>query len=101
MNLSELWEELQLGRVYECSLRSKTWSMDGLQEGDSIYIDPRPAIIESLLHELLHRRYRRMSERAVNQNAKKLLNSMDEATKAKWWRAYNKLKKKSVPVDVD
>jgi hypothetical protein len=98
--LDDLQDELSRGRVYECSIRDDTWQHDGLQEGENIYIDPRPAILETLLHELLHRRKPRLGERSVARTARKLALSMDEATKRKWWVLYRKTAKKGVPVDV-
>jgi hypothetical protein len=98
--LDDLWDELQRGQIYECSLRSKTWQMDGLQEGQNIYIDPRPAILETLLHELLHRRKPRWGERRVAREARRLSVAMDESTKQHWWRGYRRIKKPSKPVEV-
>lgn len=99
--LDDLWDELQRGKVYECSLRATTWQPDGLQDGDNIYIDPRPAILETLCHELLHRRKPRLGERAVTKAARRLAVGMDEATKAKWWRGYQRIKRKGRPVECD
>lgn len=99
--LDDLWDELNRGQVYECSLRSKTWQPDGALDGQSIYVDPRPAILETLIHELIHRRKPRLGERAVTTAARLLVVRMDEATKARWFRAYNRIKRKSVPVEID
>lgn len=100
-DLDDVWDELLRGRVYECSLRSSEFQMDGLQSGESVYIDPRPAILETLIHELLHRRFPRWGERKVEREARWLVVQMDEATKRRWWRAYQKTKQKARPVDVD
>jgi hypothetical protein len=99
--LDDLYDELQRGRVFECSLRDggKGFQIDGLQDGQDIYIDPRPAILETLLHELTHRRKPRWGERRVTHEARRLAVRMDEATKARWWRAYNKIKRKGRPVE--
>lgn len=99
--LDDLQDELARGRIYECSLRSAKWSHDGLLFGEVIFIDPRPAILETLLHELIHRRKPRWGERRVTLEAKRLATSMDEPTKIKWWKAYAKIKKKGPPIDVD
>lgn len=99
--LDDLWDELQRGRIYECSLRDPKWHLDGFQEGDNIYVDPRPAMLETLVHELLHRRKPRLGERTVTRLAKRLVFSMDETTKSRWWRAYNKTKRKGRPMVVE
>jgi hypothetical protein len=101
MTLGDLYQEMQRGRIWECSLRDTRWHLDGLCEGENIYIDPRYAVLESLVHELLHRLRPRMSERAVTSKARQLTSSMDEATKIRWWRAYRKIRKSGRPVQVD
>lgn len=99
--LDDLWDELSRGRVWECSLRDTRWHLDGLQAGDNIYIDPRPAVLETLCHELIHRRKPRWGERRVEREARRLVGAMDEQTKAKWWTAYNRIKRKGRPVHVE
>jgi hypothetical protein len=98
--LDGLWDELHRGRVYECSLRDPEWHLDGLQCGADVFIDPRSAVLEIVLHELTHRRHPRMGERTVHRAARRLIAQMDEATKAKWWRAYSRVKRKGRPVEV-
>lgn len=99
--LGELEDELRRGRVYECSLRDETRQLDGLQDGENIYIDPRPAILETLLHELLHRRRPRLGERTVTITARNLAVNMDEPTKARWWKAYSRVKRRRRPLEVN
>lgn len=99
--LNDLWEELDRGRFVQCSLRSDYEQVDGLQEGETVYIDPRPAILEILLHEMLHRKHPRWGEKKVLRESRRLVLSMDEATKATWWRAYQRVIRKGRPVDVD
>lgn len=99
--LDDLWDELNRGRIIECSLRDPKWHLDGLQLGDHIYIDPRPAVLETVVHELLHRRKPRMGERAVTKAARRLVAAMDESTKVKWWRAYSRIKRKGRPMEAE
>lgn len=99
--LEDLYDELQRGRVYECSIRDARFQIDGLQCGEQIYIDPRPAILETVLHELLHRRKPRLGERRVERDARRLAVGMDEATKMKWWRAYRRIKRAGRPIGTE
>jgi hypothetical protein len=99
--LDDLMDELRRGKVYECSLRSQGWQLDGLQDGENVYIDPRPAILETLLHELLHRRRPRLGERAVTVTARNLAVRMDEQTKSRWWKAYSRVKRRRRPLEVN
>lgn len=96
-----MFEELQRGKVYECTLRDPKWHLDGFQSGEAIYIDPRPAVLESLIHELLHRRHRTWGERKVTRTARLLLAKMTDEQKATWWKAYQRIKRKGRPVAVD
>lgn len=102
VSLDDLFDEMQRGRIWECSLRDpdEKFQLDGLQVGENIYVDPRPAILETLLHELLHRSKPRLKERTVTTMARNLVISMDDATKVLWWKRYNRIKKKGRPVDI-
>ena len=100
ITLADLEDEMAKGRIWACSLRDPKWHLDGLQSGQDVMIDERPAVVETLLHELLHRRYRAMSERSVTRTARRLLAGMDDREKSKWWRAYQRMKRTRRPVDV-
>jgi hypothetical protein len=97
----ELVAELKKGKVYERSLRSNgKWQYHGMADGDAVHIDPRPAVLDTVFHELLHNMYPRWGEDRVERTAARLIRSMDEAAKVKWWRAYNRIKRKARPLDV-
>ncbi len=100
-DLEDLYDELQRGKIYEGSLRDPRWVLDGLQDGDCIYIDPRPAIIETLVHELLHRRFQRWGERRVTREARTLLSKMSHTDLQTWWQRYQRIKRKARPVTVE
>ena len=99
--LDDLWDELHRGKVFECSLRDPNFHLDGLQEGEYVYIDPRSSVLETVIHELLHRRKPRWGERQVDREAKRLFCAMDEQTKVRWWRAYQRIKRKGRPKDYE
>lgn len=92
-SLDDLIDELARGRVYECNLRDPAWVLDGLTDGDTIYIDPRPAIVDTVLHECLHRLKPRWGERAVRRHTAKLM-QMDERSLRRVWRAYQRVVKR-------
>ena len=100
-DLEDLMDELHRGRVYECSLRDPKWQLDGFQEGESIYIDPRTSILETLVHELIHRRHPRLGERTVTREARRLIGRMAEQDKARWWRAYLRIKRRKQPKEIE
>ena len=99
--LDDLDQEMAKGHVYEASLRSDTEVVHGLQEGFDVFVDPRPAILETLWHELLHRRWPKKSEKAVTSLARSLIAQVDESTKIKCFKRYQREKQKRRPVDVD
>lgn len=102
IDLDDLLDELNRGKVYECSLRDpdERFSLDGMQSGACVYIDPRPAILETLIHELIHRRKPRLTERTVTITARNIVVAMDEATKRLWWQRYKRIRKKGRPMDL-
>lgn len=100
VTLGDLLEELERGRIYECSLRDPNWRLDGLQDGENIYIDIRPSVIHTLVHELLHRRKRAWSERRVTREADRLISTMGDADLALWWRRYQRIRKRTRPVEL-
>lgn len=105
--LDDLFEELQRGRIYECSLRDPKWVYEGVTDAPSndratIWIDVRPCIIEVLIHELMHRRFPAMTERQVLRESRRLVMKLrSEKDKARWWRAYRRIARKRRPVQVD
>ena len=98
--LADVWDELQRGRVYECSLSDKRWHLDGLKDGQDVFIDVRPSILETLLHELLHRLKPRWGERRVTLEARHLLSHMSESQMRSWWTAYRRIRKRRGPVQI-
>ncbi len=96
--LDDLWDELQRGRIYQCSLPHSREHVEGVQDGENIYIDIRPAILEVLIHELVHRRHPRMSERRVLRSSRSVFLHMSDADKTKWWRAYQRIKRTTRPL---
>jgi len=101
VDLDDLWDELGRGRIIECRLHDPSFHLDGLQDGDTIYIDPRPAVLETVIHELIHRRKPRVGERTVTREARRLIAQMDAPTMAKWWRQYQRVKRTGRPVEVE
>lgn len=94
---AELWRELRDGRgVHEAELRYPGWHLDGLCEGGKVYVDPAPSIVETLLHELLHRARPRWGERRVDAEAKRMLRQMSTQEVRRWYRTYQRVKQSRV-----
>lgn len=102
--LADLWDELGNGRIVESDLRDPLQHLDGFMDYGTkrVHVNPRPAVVEVLLHELLHRRFPSMSERRVDSEAKRLLCSMSSADVAKWYRQYSIVaRRRTRPMHVD
>lgn len=96
--LNELEQELSRSRIYEARLRKyKKSHLHGLcdQEGTSvtIWINPRPIIVETLLHELIHQRWPDWGEQQVDRAAKRALRALDDRGIDRWYRAYQQAKR--------
>ncbi len=102
--MAELRDELSRGRVYQAEIQSDGELVEGLYEPGSgnVYVDPSPNVVDTLLHELLHRRYPRWGEKRVSLTAHQLVSAMSATERRNWYRAYRKVAKKmTAPVMVD
>lgn len=96
--LTELEQELDRNKVYEARLRkSGKKHLHGLYEQTggvvTVWINPRPMIVETLLHELIHCRWPNWSETRVDREARRLLQTLDDGGVDKWFRAYQRAKR--------
>jgi hypothetical protein len=102
--VAELTEEFSKGKIFEARLNSlrKREHLYGIFDEDrlEIVIDPRRAIVETLIHELLHRRYPKWSERRVRQAEKRIMADMALEDVWAWYRRYKRIAKKFGRVDV-
>ena len=87
-------DEFRRGRIHERHLVADGWHLDGLQEGADVFVDPAPNVVESLIHEILHRRFPRWGEKRVSNTAHRLLKNMDSRTVRSWYRRYQRVAKK-------
>lgn len=93
--LAELQMELKNGRVVEARLSADGEHIDGFCDygSDHIWIDPRPAIVSTLIHELIHRRWKHWSEARVVREERRILANMTPDDVARWFRLYTKVKR--------
>jgi hypothetical protein len=100
--VDELTHELDRGFIYEATLVTD----DGAHllgmcnlENQHITIDPKVAIVSTLLHELIHRRYPSWSERRVRREEKRALSQLSPKDVATWYRRYRRAVRQRRPVD--
>lgn len=102
--LDDLWLEMQRGRITEADLRDPGFHLDGLCDHgtDRVYVNPKPSVVETLLHELIHRKFKRWGERRVDREAKRLLGGMSSTDIARWYRQYQAAaRKRKRPYNLD
>lgn len=103
-SLEDMREELEKGRISETDLRSKDYHIAGYCDftRQQVHINPRPMVVEALLHELLHRRFQKWTEARVNREAKALLSKMSEEQIRTFYRRYKLLARtRKAPKNVD
>lgn len=100
-DIDGIWDELHRGKIWECSLRDPHWHLDGLAEGEDVFLDIRSSILLTLIHELLHRRHPRLAERSVERISRQLFCKLTEPDKRKWWNAYRRIRKARRPKELE
>jgi hypothetical protein len=89
----ELAAELKRGGIVEAPLAQNGAHVHGICEGQEIVINPAPGVVDTLLHELLHRRYPRWSEQRVTKTAERMVFYMDAKEVRTWYRRYQRAKR--------
>jgi hypothetical protein len=98
--LNEVAAELAKGRIYEATLIDPTHHLEGLcnHETQVVVIDPKVSVIDSLIHELVHRRWPAWSEARVRRETRALMGQLSTADVEVWYRRYRRAVKKRRPV---
>lgn len=100
--IEELTEELTKGRIYEATLITDDGAhLMGLcnHENGAITIDPKVAIVSTLLHELIHRKHPEWSERRVQRAEIRALKNLSQKDIQMWYQRYRRAVRKRRPVD--
>ena len=98
--LAEVAVEFSKGRIYEATLVDPTHHLEGLcdHQSQAVVINPQVSVVDSLIHELLHRRYPDWSEARVRRETKRLMGRLSSHDVAVWYRRYRRAVKKRRPV---
>jgi hypothetical protein len=102
--LAAISSEMARGDVYEAEIQAKDYHCLGAMTivDQRVYVDPAPMVVETLFHELLHRRYPRWGEKRVNKTAAGLLATLTDAEKRRWYRRYQRTARKvTAPVRIE
>jgi hypothetical protein len=95
--IGELILEFGKGDIYEARLIADGEVCYGIMRPSSqrVYVDPAPSVLDTLFHELLHRRFPRWGEKRVTQTASALVQSLSEKERREWYRRYQRIVRKS------
>lgn len=100
--LEEITAEFGNGKIYEATLITDDGAhLMGLcnHENGAITIDPKVAIVSTLLHELIHRKHPHWSERRVLRAEIRALKQLSQKDIQIWYQRYRRAVRKRRPVD--
>ena len=102
VKIAVLEAELSNGRIYEATLVTDDGAhLLGMCDhaNGAITIDPKVAIVSTLLHELIHRKYPNWSEARVRKAETSALKQLSQHDIQTWYRRYKRAVRKRRPVD--
>ena len=102
VKIAALEAELSNGRIYEATLVTDDGAhLLGMCDhaNGAITIDPKVAIVSTLLHELIHRKYPDWSEARVRKAEISALKQLSQHDIQTWYRRYKRAVRKRRPVD--
>lgn len=86
--------ELGAGQIKEAFIPSeKEFFVDGTTEGQAITINPVPQVVDTIIHELLHRLYPHWSERYIKNRTSYLMKRMSDEEVQLVYDEYQKRKR--------
>ena len=100
--LAAITEEFAKGKIYEATLVTDDGAhLMGLCDHGTgaITIDPKVAIVSTLLHELIHRAHPDWSERRVRGAEIRALRHLSQHDLQVWYQRYRRAVRKRRPVD--
>lgn len=86
---AEVWNELLDGRdIVEAYVVDPKHLLDGMCQGRMVYINPAPSVVETAIHELVHRVRPRWCERRVMRESRRILVQLGDRGVRRWYRQY-------------
>jgi hypothetical protein len=99
--LAAIAEEFQKGQIFEAPIVGSKEHIEGLcnfESGD-VTVNPAPSVVDTLIHELLHRSYPRWSEDRIRRETWRVMKQLSPADVQVWYRKYKRrAKRKRGPV---
>jgi hypothetical protein len=91
----EVWRELRKGRdIKEAYVNGDKEGLDiyGLNDGQTVYVNPAHVLVETAIHELIHRVKPRWGERRVRAETQRIVKTFEDADVLRWYRQYQRVK---------
>jgi hypothetical protein len=93
--LGRVWAELGSGRITEAFLPSdKRHFVEGYISGQHITVNPAPSVVDSAIHEILHRLQPAWSESYVRRTTTLILRRMTDEEVAAFYAEFQKRARK-------
>ena len=99
--LDAITDELKKGLIFEAQILGSKEHVEGLcsWETQEITVNPSVSVVDTLIHELLHRRFPGWSEERVRCETWRLIKRMSPDDIQRWYRKYQRMvKRKTKPV---
>lgn len=90
-------DELRKGLIFEAPIfGANNEHIEGLcnWETQNITVNPSVSVVDTLVHELLHRRFPKWSEDRVRMHTWRVMRSLTQQDVQKWYRRYKRHAKK-------
>jgi hypothetical protein len=101
LTLADMSVALEEGKITEAEIRSDRfhWAGAFMPDTGRIVINPHSAIVEHLVHELVHRLHPRWGEKRVQAEGDRLFKTMTSTDVAAFYRKYQALaRKRKTPI---
>lgn len=105
VTLDDLWAEFgHQVPVYEAHISDERGRhLHGLCDPmkPEIVINRKFSVVDSCIHELLHKKFPRRSERRIERDTEKIVQAMDRATIARWYQRFERRRRRSKAVEIE
>jgi len=94
-------DELRKGRIFEAQIVGSKDHIEGLcnWESGEVTVNPSVSVVDTLIHELLHRHFPKWSEERVRIETWRVMKSFSAEDVRAWYQKYKRsVRRKSRPV---
>lgn len=94
--IAEITEEMGKGQIFEAPIVGSKDHVEGLcnWESGDITVNPAPSVVDTLIHELLHRRFPKWSEERVRVETWRIIRTLSAADVQALHNKYKRIAKR-------